>query len=51
MHALRVEGVTNKELDATLQSFWKLKSLGIQSPSNSPVSEQFASTVQMKGGR
>ena len=50
-HTLRVEGVTNKELDATLRSFWELESLGIQSPNNDPVFDQFSSTVQMKGGR
>ena len=49
-HTLRVEGVTNK-LDTTLRSFWELESLGIQSPSNDPVSNQFASTVKMKAGR
>ena len=50
-HTLRVEGVTNKELDTTLRLFWELESLGIQSPNNDPVSDQFASTVKMKGGR
>ena len=50
-HTLRVEGVTNKELDTTLRSFWELESLGIQSPNTDPVSDQFASTVQMKSGR
>ena len=50
-HTLRVEGVTNKELDTTLRSFWELESLGIQDPNNDPVSDQFASTVQMKSGR
>ena len=50
-HALRVEGVTNKELDTTLRSFWELESLGIQSPNNDPVLDQFTSTVCMKGGR
>lgn len=50
-HTLRVEGVTNKVLDTTLRSFWEFKSLGIQSPTNDPVSDQFASTIKMKGGR
>ena len=45
------EGVTNKQLDTTLQSFWELESLGIQSPNNDPVSNQFTSTIQMKEGR
>ena len=50
-HTLRVEGVTNKELDTNLRSFWELESLGIQDPNSDPVSDQFTSTVQMKGGR
>ena len=29
-HTLRVEGVTNKELDSTLRSFWELEALGIE---------------------
>ena len=49
-HTIRVEGVTNKELDTTLRSFWELKSL-IQGPNNDPVSDQFTSTIQMKGGK
>ena len=50
-HTLWVEGVTNKELDTALRSFWELKSLGIQMPTKDPVSDQFASTIQMKEGR
>ena len=50
-HTLRVEGVTNKELDTTLRSFWELESLGIQMPTKDPVSDQFASTIQMEEGR
>ena len=50
-HTLRVEGITNKELDSTLRSFWELESLGIQSPNHDPVSDQFTNTIQMKGGR
>ncbi len=50
-HTLRVEGVTNKDLDATLRLFWELESLGIQGPTSDPVSDHFAHTVQMKGGR
>ena len=50
-HTLHVEGITNTELHATLRSFWELESLGIQSPKSDPVSEQFRSTIQMKGGR
>jgi len=49
-HTLRADGITTQELDNTLQSFWELESLGIQEPSNS-VSDQFASTIHMKGGR
>lgn len=33
-HTLRVEGITNTELHNTLQSFWELESLGIQTPTN-----------------
>ena len=50
-HTLHVGGVTNRELDANLRSFWELESLGIQSPTTDPVSDQFASTVKMKDGR
>ena len=50
-HTLRVEGITNKELDTTLQSFWELESLGIRSSNTDPVSDQFVNTVQMKNGR
>ena len=50
-HTLRVEGVTNKELDTTLRSFWELESLGIQMPTKDPVSDEFTSTIQMKEGR
>lgn len=49
-HTLRADGVTNRDLDTTLKSFWELESLGIQEPIDS-VHDQFASTVQMKGGR
>ena len=49
-HTLRADGITTQELDNTLQSFWQLESLGIQEPSNS-VSDQFASTIHMEGGR
>ena len=49
-HTLRADGITTQELDNTLQSFWELESLGIQEPSNS-VSDQFASTIHMEGGR
>ena len=50
VHTLRADGITTQELDNTLQSFWQLESLGIQEPSNS-VSDQFASTIHMEGGR
>lgn len=45
-HTLRVDGITNKELDTTLRSFWELESLGIQCPNNDPVSDLFANTVR-----
>ena len=44
------KGVTNKELDALLRSFWEIESLGIQMPTNDPVLDQFTSPIQMKGG-
>ena len=50
-HTLRVEGITNRELDATLRRFWELESLGILTPDSDPVSDQFTGTIQMKGGR
>ena len=50
-HTLRVEGVTNMDLDNTLRSFWDLESLGIQAPSSDPVSDQFTSSIQRKEGR
>ena len=50
-HSLHVEGITNKELDANLRSFWELESLGIQSPANDPVIDQFTGSVKMKNGR
>ena len=50
-HTLHVGGVTNKELDANLRSFWELESLGIQTPTTDPVLDQFANTVKMKNGR
>ena len=36
-HTLRVEGITNKELDNTLRSVWELESLGIEEVANDPV--------------
>ena len=41
----------NAEPHATLQSFRELESLGIQTPKSGPISEQFTSTIQTKGGR
>lgn len=38
-HILRVEGITNKELDTTLRSFWELESLGIQGPNSDPATD------------
>ena len=50
-HTLRVEGVTNKELDTILLLFWELLSLGIQTPNYDPMSDQFASFIKMKDGK
>jgi hypothetical protein len=50
-HTLRVEGVTNRELDETLRSFWELESLGIERVSNDPASDHFSSTLQRRDGR
>ena len=50
-HSLHVGGITNKELDANLRSFWELESLGIQSPASDPVIDQFTGSVKMKNGR
>ena len=50
-HTLRVEGITNKELDNTLRSFWELESLGIEEVANDPVCDRFASTLQVENGR
>lgn len=49
-HTLRVDCVTNQELEATLHSFWDLESLGIRGTSD-PVLDQFSNNLQMKGGR
>ena len=48
---LRVEGVTNQDLDNALCIFWDLESLGIQAPDRDPVLDQFASSIEMKEGR
>ena len=50
-HTLRVEGMTNRELDKTLKTFWELESLGIEEVSNDPVCDRFTSTLQVKNGR
>jgi len=50
-HTLLVEGITNKDLDKTLRSFWELESLGIEEVSNDPVCDRFTSTLQVKNGR
>lgn len=50
-HTLRVGGITNRELDETLRSFWELKSLGIKEVSSDSSCDHFASTLQVKGGR
>ena len=50
-HTLRVEGMTNRELDKTLKTFWELESLGIEEVSNDPVCDRFTSTLQIKNGR
>ncbi len=49
-HALRVNGVTDRELDTILRSFWELESLGIQEQADS-IFDRFASTIQMKDGK
>ena len=51
-HTLRIDSQPHntKELDDTLQSFWKLESLGICTPEKS-VYDDFASSVQFKEGR
>ena len=51
VHTLQVEGITNKELDNTLRSFWELESLGIEEVANDPVFDRFASTLQVENGR
>ena len=48
-HTLQVEGITNRELDETLRSFWELESLGIEKASNDPTSDHFSSTLQKDG--
>ena len=50
-HMLRVEGVTNQDLDNALCIFWDLESLGIQAPDKDPVLDQSASSTKMKEGR
>ena len=50
-HTLQVEGITTRELDETLRSFWELESLGIERVSNDPASNHFCSTLQKKCGR
>ena len=50
-HTLRVEGITNRELDKTMRSFWELESLGIEEVSVDPVCDRFTSTLQVKDGR
>ena len=51
-HVLRIDSQPHgtKELDNTLQSFWRLESLGICAPEKS-VYDDFASSVQFKEGR
>lgn len=51
-HVLRVDSQphSTRELDDTLQSFWKLESLGICTPERS-VCDDFVSSVQFKEGR
>ena len=45
-HTLRVVGITNKELDGTLRSFWELESLAIEEVANDPMCDRFASTLR-----
>ena len=51
-HVLRIDSQPHgtKELDDTLQSFWRLESLGICAPEKS-VYDDFASSIQFKEGR
>ena len=51
-HTLRIDAQSHntKELDDTLQSFWRLESLGICTPKKS-VYDDFAGSVQFKEGR
>ena len=42
------EGISNKKLDWTLRSFWKLESLGIEEVPTYPACDHFASTLQVK---
>ena len=51
-HVLRINSQPHgtKELDDTLQSFWRLESLGICTPERS-VYDDFASSIQFKQGR
>ena len=51
-HTLRIDSQPHnaKELDDTLQSFWRLESLGICTPEKS-VYDEFAGSVQFKEGR
>lgn len=38
-HTMRVEGITNKELDNTMKSFGELESFGIEQPLSDPAKE------------
>lgn len=52
IHTLPVDGVSNRDLDSIMHSFWDLESLGIQNPVSDCVSDKFASSIQRKeGGR
>ena len=50
-HTLWVEGITNKELDNTLRSFWELEYLGNEEVADDPMCDRFASTLQVENGR
>ena len=52
-HTLSINGkVTNKTLDATLQSFWELESLGIKPDEVGDIAiDQFVNSITKKDGR
>ena len=47
-HTLQIDSTEGK-LDATLEAFWELESLGVKNEID-PVQDQFTKSIQMKGG-